>query len=175
MRSYFDKNKEKFRKPETVSLSEIFLSFAGRNEADVKTKAADLVRQLRAGANFDTFVAQHSERPDSQKAKGKVGTFEVPTLNAEIATPLKNVKAGGYTDPIRSDEGMMILRVDERVNDSATPVFDDRRVREAITNERTPEARKKYLTKLRTEAYIKISPNYETAVKPFLFKDNTKG
>ncbi|MDQ4120454.1 MAG: peptidylprolyl isomerase [Acidobacteriota bacterium] len=174
LKDYFDKNREKFRKPETVTISEIFLSFAGRDENQVKAKAADLLRQLRAGANFETFVAQHSERPDSQREKGKVGTFEVPTLTEDIGKAVKDVKAGGYSEPIVIDEGVMILRVDQRVNDSATPVFNENQVRQAITMERSAEERKKYMSKLRNEAYIKIAKSYETAIMPILFKDDKK-
>jgi parvulin-like peptidyl-prolyl isomerase len=174
LKDYFDKNREKFRKAETVAISEIFLSFAGRDLNQVKTKAADLVKQLRAGANFEAFVAQHSERPDSQKEKGKVGSFEVPQLTPEIGTAIKNVKAGGYSDPIITDEGAMILRVDQRVNDSATPVFNENQVRQAITMERSEAERKKYMAKLRTDAYIKIAKSYETAIMPILYKDDKK-
>jgi hypothetical protein len=174
LKDYFEKNREKFRKPESVTMSEIFLSFAGRNEAEVKAKAADLVKQLRAGANFEAFVAQHSERPDTQKEKGKVGTFEVPSLNEVIGGAIKNVKANGYSEPIVTDEGMMILRVDQRVNDSAAPVFTENQVRQAITAERSGAERQKYMAKLRTDAFIKIAKSYETAVKPILYKDNTK-
>lgn len=174
LKDYFEKNKEKFRKPETVQLSEIFLSFAGRDENQIKTKAADLVKQLRAGANFEMFVAEHSERPDSQKEKGKVGSFDVPSLTPEIGNAIKNVKAGGYTDPIVTDEGVMILRVDQRVNDSSAPVFNENQVRQAITMERSAEERKKYMSKLRADAYIKVAKSYETAVTPILFKDDKK-
>lgn len=174
LKDYFEKNKEKFRKPETITISEIFLSFAGRDENQVKAKAADLVKQLRAGANFESFVAQHSERPDSQKEKGKVGSFEVPQLTEEIGSAVKNVKAGGYSEPVITDEGVMILRVDQRVNDSAVPVFVENQVRQAVTMERSAAERKKYMSKLRADAYIKIAKSYETAVMPILYKDEKK-
>ena len=174
LKDYFERNKEKFRKPETVAISEIFLSFAGRDENQVKTKAADLVKQLRGGANFEAFVTQHSERPDSQKEKGKVGSFEVPQLTPEIGNAIKNVKAGGYSEPIVTDEGIMILRVDGRTNDSAAPTFNENQVRQAITAEKSAEERKKYMSKLRTEGYIKVAKSYETAIMPILYKDNKK-
>lgn len=176
LKDYFEKNREKFRKPESVTISEIFLSFAGRDVNQVKAKAADILKQLRAGANFETLVAQHSERPESQKEKGKVGSFEVPQLTEQIGAAIKNVKAGGYSEPIGTDtdEGIMILRVDQRVNDSAAPVFNENQVRQAITMERSATERKKYMTKLRTDAYIKIAKSYETAVVPILYKDDKK-
>jgi peptidyl-prolyl cis-trans isomerase SurA len=57
LRKYFDAHKDKFAKPETVELSEIFLTLAGKNEAEVKARATQLVAQLRGGADFGTLAA----------------------------------------------------------------------------------------------------------------------
>ena len=62
LKKYFQANQDKFRKPENVTLSEIFLSSAGKNEAEVKARALELVRQLRAGADFGAVATANSER-----------------------------------------------------------------------------------------------------------------
>ena len=64
LHAYFDAHKDKFRKPETVKISEIFLGLAGRDEAGVKAKAQQLVAQLRGGADFKKLAAANSERED---------------------------------------------------------------------------------------------------------------
>jgi len=78
------------------------------------------------------------------------------------------------TDPIRLDEGVEILRVDERQAASSESVFDDDAVRRAITFERLPEERKKFMATLRKESYIKISESYKPLVAPILFEDDRK-
>jgi peptidyl-prolyl cis-trans isomerase SurA len=173
LKKYFAANQDKFKKPENVTLSEIFLSSAGKNEAEVKARALELVRQLRAGADFGALAAANSERELNgvrlaPQNKGKVGTFELPNLRPDIATAVKNVPAGGVSEPLRSNDGYQILRVDERVAGSSTAVFNDNKVREAITIERSPKAREDYLQTLRDDAYIKISANYREAVAPIL-------
>ncbi|HEY8187938.1 MAG TPA: peptidyl-prolyl cis-trans isomerase [Pyrinomonadaceae bacterium] len=173
LKKYFQEHQDKFRKPENVTISEIFLSSAGKNEAEVKARALELVRQLRAGANFGALAAANSERetngvrtaPDT---KGKVGTFEVPNLREDIANSIKNVAVGGVSDPLRTNDGYQILRVDERVPGSTTAVFNENKVREAITIERSEKQREEYLQGLRNEAYIKISENYRAGVAPIL-------
>src|SRR5687768_557111 len=62
LRRYFDAHKEMFRKPESVELSEIFLSLAGKPESDVKARANQIVTQVRGGADFGTLAATYSER-----------------------------------------------------------------------------------------------------------------
>lgn len=166
VRKYFDANKTKFVKPETVELSEIFLSLAGKPEADVKARANQLVTQIRGGADFGTLATAYSER--SQQNKGKVGLFEVTNLRPDLANAIKNVQAGGVSEPLKTDEGYQILRVDARTAGASTPTFNEMRVREAITMERLPKAREKYLQDLRNDAYVSIAETYRASVSPLL-------
>jgi peptidyl-prolyl cis-trans isomerase SurA len=173
LKKYFDEHQDKFRKPESVTISEIFLSSAGKNEAEVKARALELVTQLRAGADFSKVAAANSEREvngvrSAPQNGGKVGAFEVPNLREDIANSVKNVKVGGVSDPLRTNDGYQILRVDERPPGSTTATFNENQVREAITIERGAARRDEYLQTLRNEAYIKISDNYRAAVAPLL-------
>jgi peptidyl-prolyl cis-trans isomerase SurA len=172
VKKYYEAHRDKFRKPESVTLSEIFLSLAGKPEAEVRARAAQLVAQARSGGDFAALAVANSEREDggvriATQTKGKVGTFEVPALRDDIAAAVKNTKAGGVSDPVRNDEGYQILRVDERTPGSDS-VFNENKVREAMTIERSEKERKEYLQRLRDEAYIKISEEYRAGVEPLL-------
>ena len=173
LKKYFQENQAKFFKPESVTISEIFLSFAGKNEAEVKARALELVRQLRAGADFAKVAAANSEREQNgvriaPETGGKVGNFEVPNLRAEIADSVKSVPVGGINEPLRINDGYQVLRVDARTAGSTTATFNENQVREAMTMERGTKARDEYLQGLRDEAYIKIADNYADAVYPIL-------
>ncbi|HAF12560.1 MAG TPA: hypothetical protein DHU55_09540 [Blastocatellia bacterium] len=173
LKKYFDAHPDKFRKPESVTLSEIFLSSAGKNEAEVKARALDLVRQLRSGADFGALAAANSERETNgvrtaPQNKGKVGAFEVPNLRQDIAAAVKDVKVGEVSEPLRTNDGYQILRVDERTPASTTASFNENQVREAITMEQSDKQREEYMQGLRNDAYIKISESYRAAVAPIL-------
>jgi peptidyl-prolyl cis-trans isomerase SurA len=169
LHKYFDAHKDKFIKPESVELSEIFLGLAGKNEADVKARAADLVKQARGGADFCTLAAAYSERPAPPGEKPcKVGAFTVPELRPDIAGAIKGVAAGGVSEPLKSDEGYQILRVDSRTAGSNTPTFNENAVRAVMTGEQSPKAREDYLQGLRNEAYVNVAKNYQDAVLPLL-------
>ena len=71
LRKYFDANKAKFTKPETVKISDIFLNYAGRDEAAVREKAKQLVAQIRGGADFVKLVVENSDNPHAKETKGK--------------------------------------------------------------------------------------------------------
>jgi peptidyl-prolyl cis-trans isomerase SurA len=173
LQQYYKAHLDKFRKPEVVTLSEIWLPMAGKNEADVRAKALQLVSQVRAGADFGALAAANSEREQNgqrvaEQTKGKVGMFQVPDLRPDLAAAIKDVKAGGVTDPIRSNEGYQILRVDERTIGSDTPTYNENKVREMILFERREKERVAYLTNLRKDAYIKIAESYRAAIEPLL-------
>src|SRR6185295_13358650 len=133
LKKYFAAHPEKFRKPETVTLSEIFLSSAGKNEAEVKARALKLVAELRAGADFATVAIANSEREQNgvriaPQTKGSVGAFEMPSLRDDIAGTVRDVKAGGISEPLRSNDGYQIFRVDARTAASSTETFNENQV-----------------------------------------------
>lgn len=174
VKSYFEANKSKFTKPETVSISEIFLSFAGRDEAAVREKAKQIVAQARKGVDFGKLAVENSERPDVATTKGKVGSVNIKEMDPRFAKPLETVKVGGVTDPIEVTEGMEILRVDERTKAGNESFFDESAVRKEMTYEILPNKRKEYLSTLRSEAYIKINDKYRPSVAPILFTEERK-
>lgn len=171
IRDYYEQHKDKFTKPETVALSEILLGFAGRDMAAVRTKADEILKQARGGADFAKLVAENSDRPDAAKTKGSVGTLEVKELSDKIAAAIKGLKAGDVTK-FETDEGVEIVRVDARDAAASESVYDEEKVRNVMTFAALPEETKKYQATLRKEAYIKISEPYNALVSPLL-NDNT--
>ena len=176
MKDYYEKNKAKFTKPETVTISEIFLSYAGRDENTVREKANELVKQIRAGADFKKLVAENSDRPKAAENGGKVDTLNVAEMDPKFGSAIKDVKIGGVSNPIDLDKiGIEILRVDERSAASSETVFDENAIRRAMTIERAPAEQKKFMAELRQDSYIKINDKYRSEVSPILFAEERKG
>jgi peptidyl-prolyl cis-trans isomerase SurA len=175
VKEYFEKHRTKFTKPETVTLSEIFLSYAGRDESTVREKAKQLVAQLRAGADFEKIAKENSDPgPLTQGRRSQKFVLE-RELTPVVQAPLKDVKVGGYTDPIMADQvGVLILRVDAREKATTESYFDENAVRLAIVTERAPAETKKFLASLRSDSYIKISDAYRPLVSPILFAEDRK-
>ena len=173
VKAYYEKNRDKFRKPETLGLSEIFLSTVGKDDAEVSGRAAQIAAQLRAGGDFQAAAMVQSEREDAgqrvaPKTKGKLGTFAITDIsNQAVLAAVKSLKVGQTTDPIKLENGYIILRVDERAA-AGDAVFDDRKVREAMTVERIPKEREAYVATLMRDAYVEIAPAYRESVAALL-------
>ncbi len=175
VKAYFDKNKARFTKPETISISELYLGFAGRNEAEVRAKAKSIHDQLKAGGDFDKLAAEHSDPGVVTQGAGKAENLKVPELVEVLAKPLKDVKVGGFTEPFDANElGVVILRVDKREKASSESVYDENAVRLAMMTERFPAEQSKFMAKVREDSYIKINETYRPIVSPILFADERK-
>jgi hypothetical protein len=175
VKEYYEKNKAKFTRPETVSISEMFLAFAGRDEAAVREKAKQLVAQLRSGGNWDTLVKENSDPGVVTRGAGKLEKMNIAELVDTIKIPLKDVKIGGFTEPIEvKDLGVIVLRVDAREAASSDSQFDESAVRQAMLAENFPAAQKKFFSTLREDAYIKISDTYRPLVAPILYAEERK-
>lgn len=176
LHQYFDAHRDRFS---GVTISEIFLSLAGRSEADVKAKAQQIVAAARGNSDFGDLAVKFSEREDdkgqriAEKTKGqhldeqgKPRVYLISDMQPSIADAIKNLKAGQVSEPIKTDEGYMILRVNTR--DDA---FNENFVRGALTQERSEKEHEAYLRGLRKDAYIKPADNYKEVIQPLLDKD----
>ncbi len=175
VRDYYDKNKSKFTTPETVVFSELFLGFAGRDEAAVREKAKQLYAQLKAGGDFDKIAAENSDKGVIAGETRKSEKIKVKDMVEVISKPLAGLKVGEYTQPFDVEKlGVAILRVDERQLASQESTFDENAVRMAILNEKFPAEQKKFMSKLREDSYIRINETYRPLVAPILFADERK-
>jgi parvulin-like peptidyl-prolyl isomerase len=166
-RDFYERNKDKFRIEGEVAISEIFLPLEGHTADEVDQRAKRIVAELRAGKPFAEAVAQNSPATRASRAQnGKLGTFKQGELKEDIAAAISTLKAGEVTEPIRLQDGFQIIRLDDRKPAMLRP-FEDADVQNAIaraaTMERAEEARKKYLKKLRDDAFIEIAKGYVTA------------
>jgi hypothetical protein len=170
LKEYYESHKAKFTKPETITVSEIFLGFAGRDESAVHEKAKQLVAELRGGADFAKLAKENSD-PGQVTQDGKPEKLKTSELSPMLVTALKDVKIGGYTDPVTADQlGVVILRVDAREKATGESYFDENAVRLAIVVRKAPKSRRNFLRTLRAESYIKISDTYRPIVAPILFR-----
>lgn len=114
---------ERFTKSEGLTerqLGEIFLGLTRASDvADIERTAIRIVKQLRDGASFTAVARQFSQGVSAEKG-GVVGWILEGQLGPEVESALTKVAVGGYTDPVRTVEGIYIyyLRNVRRVGTS---------------------------------------------------------
>lgn len=175
VQAYFDKNRDKFKRPAVVEISEIFLELAGKPENTVLDKAKSIIAEARQPkADFVALVNKYSERLGSDgrpQNNGKVGKFAMSEMQPLIADALKGLPANGVTEPIKTPEGYIVLHVDTLTPGTDNPTFNEDQTRQAMLAEKADPETIKYLASLRQEAYLKIAESYRPTVDPILYKD----
>jgi peptidyl-prolyl cis-trans isomerase SurA len=187
---FYDEHKAELEHPEFIRLSEILitpkpatpppdpnaknsgisaetpLDAAAKQVADAtalsaaETKAKDILKQLHDGANFEEVAKKYSDGPSAADG-GALGTFERGKLAKELEDRTFAMKAGEITDVIHTKQGYAILRVDDHQMAGIPPMKDALpKIQDALYYQKLQPALRTFLTKLREEAYIKISPGY---------------
>jgi peptidyl-prolyl cis-trans isomerase SurA len=186
IQQYYDQHKNELQRPEQVRLSEILISTqttpAVKNDkgeatlpetaspetvAQAQEKANQVYAMLQKGDKFDDLAKKYSNGPTASIG-GDLEYFKRGTLSRELETQVFSLKVGDYTQPTRTNQGFVILKVTEHQNGGVPPLKDvENQVQEQVYMTKMQPALRDYLTKLREEAYIDIKPGYlDTGASP---------
>ncbi len=106
-KAFFDKNKERLGSPESVRLSQIFVT--SKEEAD---DAYDLLTSV--GADFAKLSSLKSADANLKKNGGSLGYVSKGMLIPEIEKEIFALQPGQYTRPLATGNGFSIFRAEER-------------------------------------------------------------
>lgn len=174
---YFEAHQQDYARPESVKLSEIIISTdtpgaAGLGDdpqkvAAAQAKANDIEAKLHAGADFTQLARTSSDGPTAAEG-GDLGTYKRGALNKVFEDATFGLKTGDITDPIRTKQGFVILKVVEHVP-GGVPAYKDveQDVEQNFYMSRMEPAIREYLTTMRDDASIDIKPGYvDTGASP---------
>jgi parvulin-like peptidyl-prolyl isomerase len=100
---------------EAAAKGALAAAHAKRSEAEARTLAEDIVKQLRGGADFAKLVEQYSEDPASKAAHGDFGVIRsVGEYPAELKSVVFGLKPGEISEPFRQPAGFYVIRLDEK-------------------------------------------------------------
>ncbi len=119
LRKRYEASREDYRRPESAHILHILIkvdpSATPAEDATAKAKAENIVKQLRAGADFGKLAKENSGDPSSSSKGGDMGFVDrgmtvEPFDQAAFSIPLNTI-----SDPIRTKEfGYHIVKVLER-------------------------------------------------------------
>ncbi|HEY5175490.1 MAG TPA: peptidylprolyl isomerase [Terriglobales bacterium] len=183
---YYDQHKSDMERPEQVRMSEILIST--QTQPPVKTeKGQDVLPQapspevveaakakvdkvydlLKKGGSFEDLAKQYSDGPTAASG-GDLEYFKRGTLSKDLEERVFAMNPGGYSEPVRTNQGWVILKVTEHQTPGIPPLKEvASRVQEQIYMTKMQPALRDYLTKLREDAYIDVKAGYvDTGASP---------
>jgi peptidyl-prolyl cis-trans isomerase C len=111
---FYENNKDKFTKPETVHARHILVSKVPEDTEkslkDKKTKAADLRKKLTGGADFADLAAKNSDCP-SKQAGGDLGTFPRGQMIKTFEDAAFSQQKNAIGPVVETDFGFHIIQV----------------------------------------------------------------
>ena len=163
LQDYYEKHKAEFVRQEQVLLREILISKGDGSPAAAaaaQKKAEDLVKRARKGEKFPDLARTYSDA-ETAKNEGELGAFKRGDLIKELEDVVFKMPKGAVTDPIQTKVGFEILKVEEHYN-AGQASFDDVKdeIMEKLYTPRMQPELRKYLTKLREDAFIQIRGGY---------------
>ncbi len=174
---YFEEHKQEYAQQESIKLAEILVSTgtpgaAGLGEdpqkvAEAQAKANEIETKLRAGADFAQLAKSSSEGTTASEG-GDLGTYKRGQLNPVFEEATFPLKTGDFTQPIRTKQGFVILKVVDHTP-GGVPAFKD--VENDVENNyymsKMEPAIRDYLTQMRDDASIEIKTGYvDTGASP---------
>ena len=129
-------------KPEFL-LSEIFLAVdSPSKDKVVRENAGELVKQVRAGADFANLADQFSEAVSASDG-GSIGWVTIDQLDGEVAAAVATLQRGQISDAIPTRGGYLVVKLDERrqlqAPDSGEAVVDLRQILLGISSDATAD------------------------------------
>ena len=117
LQAYYDKNQSRYGEIEKRHAHHILIALpAGADakaDAAALAKAQDVVAQLKAGKDFSELSKKYSADPGSATRGGDLGWADKATYVASFADALFSMQPGQISDPVKTQYGYHIIRLDE--------------------------------------------------------------
>jgi len=177
VKSFYDKNKDTFIKPETFKISHIYVSIPApgdgeadspedrakakeildwvKNEARKKIDLASL--SLKSGKPFTSVAKKFSEDPKTSEKGGDLGFMMKNQTLPEVSSAMVKLRVGEISSVIKSSLGFHIIQLTEKKESHPIALAE---VKPEILNHllklETEKQLKNYLSGLRKKSEIKI-------------------
>jgi peptidyl-prolyl cis-trans isomerase D len=107
----YNNNIEQYTTPEQVRASHILLKTDGKDDAAVKAKAEEILKQARNGADFAELARKYSEDTESAKNGGDLDYFPRGRMVPEFDQAVFSMQPGQISDLVKTQYGYHIIKL----------------------------------------------------------------
>jgi len=159
--AYYKQNLQRFTEPAEVELAEILFLTEGKDKAQVRRHAEEVLARVKGGAVFEEEAKKSSEGPTAARG-GNIGFFKKGSMAPSLEAVVFSMKPGEMSEVIETDYGFQIVKLVNKKENQVKPLTE---VRPIIQNElyqkkAAPEL-KEFLDDLRSQSYIFVAPEFK--------------
>src|SRR6516165_6606303 len=114
VRRAYDDNIDQYSTPEQIRASHILLKTEGKDDAAVKAKIEDLLKQAKAGADFGELAKKYSEDESNAKNGGDLDYFGRGKMVPEFDAVAFTLQPGQISDVVKTQFGYHIIKVTDK-------------------------------------------------------------
>ncbi len=121
----------------------------------------DIKRMLNEGINFGNLAKLYSTDTRTKKKGGELGLYKkgmVPSLPAEVEAFIEKARSGWTSDPIKTDAGYYLVRINSRKpGDTKSILLARERLKQEMYAQKRQQQIQNFLNQIKTTASIRIA------------------
>ena len=125
--AFYNDNIQQYSTPEQIRARHILLGTEGKDEAGVRARAEEVLKEVQAGGDFADLATKHSEDEASKALGGDLDYFQRGRMVPEFDTAAFALEAGQVSDLVKSPFGFHIIKVEDKKG-GTTRTLDETRV-----------------------------------------------
>jgi peptidyl-prolyl cis-trans isomerase D len=112
---YYEDNQQQYSTPEQVRASHILLMTEGKNDADVKKRAEEILAKVKApGADFAKLANEYTEEEAGKNKGGDLDYFTKGQMVPEFDQAAFSLQPGQVSDLVKTQYGYHIIKVTDK-------------------------------------------------------------
>ena len=154
---------EQYTTPEQVRASHILLKTEGKDDAAVKAKAEDVLKQAKGGADFAELAKKYSEDEGSAKNGGDLDYFGRGKMVPEFDQVVFTMQPGQISDLVKTQFGYHIIKLVDKKPATGRARWPKCASRSSISSRPKPRAPRRRIWRRRSP---RKCPSRPTSTRP---------
>jgi peptidyl-prolyl cis-trans isomerase C len=161
VKGFYDQNLEKFKQGDTVHAAHILIGLpqgaTPEQKAQAKTKAATVLKTVKAGGDFATLAQANSSDTGSAQNGGDLGFFPKGQMTPAFEEAAFKLKPGTVSPLVETPFGFHIIKVIERRAPRTAP-FDEvsGQIKEFLTQGQRGQKLEQFVDQVKAKGKIEI-------------------
>ena len=160
VKDFYDKNPDRFKRPETVRASHILLRIDpaadDATKKQTRTKIDDVLKRAKGGEDF-AALAQQNSQDSSAPQGGDLGYFPKEKMVPAFADVAFALKMGEISDVVTTQFGVHIIKLTDRKGAGTVPLEEvSPQVRQFLTEQKKQQQAQAFIAQVRQKAKIEV-------------------
>jgi peptidyl-prolyl cis-trans isomerase C len=159
--AFYKQNIDRFKQGDSIRASHIYIAVPPDAPPTAKNQARaagqEILKQLRAGADFAKLAQETSNDGDSAPNGGNLGFFERGVMPPDFEAVAFNLKPGTTSDVVELSTGLHIIRVHETRGPRTAPLAEVREnLKQYLLDEQRQTKLDEFINQLKARTKIEI-------------------